>query len=305
MSKIFDKFFTYSQWFIAYRSRKNFNIPFDTDDFKIIKSPPGKFYADPFVIKHKGKNYIFFEDFCYIKSKGVISFIEVDRDGNYTDAERVLEKKYHLSYPFLFEWNNQIFMIPETGQNRTIELYSAINFPYGWKLEKVLMKDIKAFDSTIWFSDQKAWMLTNIVGAGRPGCTDLYLFYADTVFDEWKVHPRNPIISNIASARPGGNLFMHKGEIIRPSQNCSVRYGQALVFNKITCMTEYEYGELKIEQANPSWYPENLSFHTYNFNEDLEVIDGELMKKDSLNPFRRLATLGYSTALGKKFSKSF
>ncbi len=293
MSVIFDKLFTYPQWFIAYRDRKLFNTPFDTEGFKIIDPPPGRFYADPFVIKHKGKNYIFFEDYCCIKGKGVISFIEIDREGNYSTPKIVLQKDYHLSYPFLFNWNHQIFMIPETNQNNTIELYSTINFPYDWKLEKVIMKDLNANDTTIWFSDNKTWMFTNILETGRAEFTDLWLFYADTIFDEWKPHPRNPIISDITSARPAGNMFMHKGEIIRPAQNCSARYGQALAFNKLTCLTEHDYGELKIEQVNPNWHPGNLSFHTYNFNEDLEVIDGELIKKDILSPYRRLASHFY------------
>lgn len=298
ISIIFDKLFTYPQWFIGYRDRKSFDTPFDTDEFKIIDPPPGRFYADPFVIKHKGRNYIFFEDFCFIKGTGAISFIEIDGDGNHTEPVVVLQKKSHLSYPFLFEWSNQIFMIPETGDSDSIELYSTINFPYDWKLEKVLMKDVKAYDTTIWFSDQKTWMFTNIVEPGRPQFTDLYLFYADTIFDDWKAHPKNPIISDINSARPAGNLFMDKGEIIRPGQNSFVRYGQALVFNKITCFTESNYSELKIEQVNPSWYAGNLCCHTYNFNEDLEVIDGLLIKKDILNPCRKVASHFY-----KKFDK--
>jgi len=288
MSVLVDKLFTHSQWFIAYRKRKPFSTPFDTDGFQIIESPPGRFYADPFVITHQSRNYIFFEDFCFVKGRGVISFIEIDEDGNHSEPKIVLEKKYHLSYPLLFTWNNQIFMIPETGQNRTIELYSAINFPHDWKLEKVLMKDINAYDATIWFSEQKVWMFTNTIEEGRPECTDLSLFYANTIFDDWKAHPQNPIISDIASGRPAGNMFIHNSEIIRPSQNSSVRYGQALVLNKITCLTEQEYGEVKLDQVDPSWCPGNLCCHTYNFNGDLEVIDGLLTNKNILNLYRKI-----------------
>lgn len=286
MSKVFDKVFVYPQWFIAYRNQRLFDIPFDTGGFNIIYPPSGRFYADPFVIKHQDKNYIFFEDYSFIKNKGVISFVEIDNNGNHTAAEIVLQKEYHLSYPFLFRWNNQVFMIPETGGNGTVELYAADNFPYDWKLVKVMMKDLIACDTTIWFSEQKIWLFMN-----QPGCTDLFLFYADTIFDEWIPHPKNPIVSNICGARPAGNLFIHNGDIIRPGQNCANRYGQALVFNKVTCLTEQDYQEEVLGQVDSSWLPSNISFHTYNFNEDLEVIDGELIRTDIRKPYIKLASI--------------
>jgi len=285
---LFDKFFTYSQWFIAYRKRKRFRIPFDTDDFQMIDCPPGRFYADPFVMKYNGKNYIFFEDFCFVRGRGVISFIEIDEYGKQSEPVVVLQKTYHLSYPFLFTWNNKIFMIPETGQNQTIELYVAVNFPYDWELEKILMKDINAYDTTIWFSKGKAWLFTNTVQQGRPRCTDLSLFCANTIFDDWQAHPKNPIVSDITNSRPAGNLFIYNGEVIRPSQNSFDRYGQALVFNKITCLTEHDYQEVKIDEIHPNWYPENLCCHTYNGNEEIEVIDGLLTNKNVLNLYRKM-----------------
>lgn len=294
MSLIFDKLFNFYQWFIAYRDKKPLCVPFDRHDFTIINPPYGRFYADPFLIKCQGKNYIFFEDYSFVKQKGVISFIEIAKHSKPADPQIVLERDYHLSYPFLFEWNNEIFMIPETGENNTIELYSAKKFPYNWELKKVLMKDIKAYDTTILFSERKAWMFTNIVERGRPDFTDLWLFYADSIFDDWKAHPRNPIVSDNANARPAGNLFYLNGEIIRPAQNSSTRYGQALVLNKLICLTEQDYKEIKIEQVNPIWYPRNLSCHTYNFNEDFEVIDGQLIKKHILKPYIKLASCFYA-----------
>lgn len=289
--EIFKEFFSYPQWFIAYRARKSFNIPFDTSGFRIISPPSGRFYADPFVIKHDQDNYIFFEDYRFLKSKGVISFSKIDKDGKHTRPEVVLEKGYHLSYPFLFKWKDQIFMIPETSRNGTIELYQALNFPYDWMLEKVIMKDINACDVTVWVTEKKTWIFTNVVNPGRPQHTDLCLFYADDIFGEWKAHPRNPIVSDIASARPAGKLFIYNGETVRPGQDSALRYGRSLIFNKITQLTEHEYHEEKLAQINPDWYPESMLCHTYNFNEDWEVMDGAIKKKEILRPFRKLVSL--------------
>jgi hypothetical protein len=294
VAKFLKRLFTYPQWFIAYRPRKEFSLPFDTVGFKVISPPVGKFYADPFIIKVAGHNYIFFEEYCFIKQRGYISFVEVLTDGTVSEPTKVLEQEYHLSYPFLFKHNYTIYMIPETSGNHTIELYSAQAFPYDWKLEKVLLSGINASDTSVWFSHNKAWLFTNISGEGKQDYSDLSLFYAPSLMDEWQPHPQNPVVKDIRSARPAGQIFSFEGKIIRPSQNSKVRYGHSLVFNHIISIDENEYTETKIGQIEPNWYPGNQSCHTYNFNEDIEVIDGEVVQFDWLKPFRKVRSMFYN-----------
>jgi hypothetical protein len=54
---------------------------------------------------------------------------------NHGEPFAVLERSYHLSYPFIFRWGSDIFMIPETSDNRTVEVYRAVEFPGKWELE--------------------------------------------------------------------------------------------------------------------------------------------------------------------------
>ena len=44
---------------------------------------------------------------------------------------------------------DELYMIPETAGNRTIELYKCVEFPMHWELSQVLMKDVYAVDPTI------------------------------------------------------------------------------------------------------------------------------------------------------------
>ncbi len=37
-------------------------------------------------------------------NKGHISVIRMDEQGVYSEPVKVLERPYHLSYPFVFEW---------------------------------------------------------------------------------------------------------------------------------------------------------------------------------------------------------
>ena len=102
--------------------------------YKKIIPPKDRFWADPHIIRRNNKYYIFIEEFICAKDKAHISLIIMDDKGNYTEPVKVLERDYHISYPFLIEDNEELFMIPETRQNNTIELYKCVHFPLKWEI---------------------------------------------------------------------------------------------------------------------------------------------------------------------------
>ena len=86
----------------------------------------------------------------------------MDSKGNYSNPTRILEKDYHMSYPFLFEHKNELYMIPETSKNKTIDLYKCVDFPEKWEFKLTLIKDIEAVDSTILFHNNLFWLFCNV-----------------------------------------------------------------------------------------------------------------------------------------------
>lgn len=285
-----DRLFVFKQWFIAFRKKQPFSIPFNMQGFQVIRPPVGRFFADPFVVENEGKNYIFFEDFFLKKRKGIISCIEIDENGNYNAPHIVLEKEYHLAYPFLFKTEQGIFMIPDTSANNTVELYEATQFPYQWSLKRVLMSGFKTADSTLWRHNQKWWLFTNILDSQNladPG--KLHLFYAESLSSTWTPHPQNPVNHDPRTARPAGHIFFHDGKIIRPAQNCSAEYGTAVIFNEIIELTETHYTEKPLFEIRPDWCNGNQRLHTYNFNDQWEVCDGLVNVTDIFKPIRWLS----------------
>lgn len=274
----FDKIKTmvfYEQWFLAYKK-----INKSKEDYTIIKPPLDRFYADPFIIKKDNRTFIFFEEYIYSKGKGDISVLEIDSENKICTAPvTVLDKPYHLSYPFLYEWEDELYMIPETSGNRAIELYKSTKFPYEWELVKVLIDDINAVDATIIHYNNKFWMFTNVFYDGSSSLDELHIFYSDNLLGEWKPHQMNPVVSNASSARPAGNIFLKEGKLIRPSQDCSFSYGYSVKFNEILELTEEAYSEKLLSEMKPNWLKNNKGTHTYNFNEDYEIIDGRVMER--------------------------
>jgi hypothetical protein len=290
MGRIFHhkvrSFFFNEKWSIGYKmSSNNPELVFNWEGMHLFQPPKDRFYADPFPIKIKDKYYIFFEEYFFKTKKGVISFVEYLEDGKLTQPKVVLEKKYHLSYPFLFVFEDEIYLLPDTYYNQTVELYKSERFPFQWKKVKVLLANLKATDPTLFFYKNKFWLFTNIEVFGGNELDELFLFYSDSLDGEWIQHPQNPIVSDIRKARPAGKIFKRQGKIIRPSQDCSATYGYRINFNEITYLDEKTYSEKPVQQIAPTWLKKGIGCHTYNEEEGLEVVDGKVMALKTLPIF--------------------
>ncbi len=272
----FKNLFYFDQWILMFKLNKSQSIATSLYQFKKIIPPKDRIWADPFITYKEGIYYIFIEELLFSQNKGFISVIEMDDKGNYTKPEKVLETDYHLSYPHIIEVVGEVYMLPETKSNKTIELYKCVEFPYKWKLEKVLMRGVNAVDSTIFYYNEKYWMFTNMVrNPGASSHDELFLFHSDQLkSDNWKAHPQNPIVSDVRKARPAGKIFMMNEKIYRPSQNCSGHYGYGLKINEIKIINENEYEEITVDSIEPDWDRKIKGTHTINTEQNLTLIDG-------------------------------
>ena len=267
------RFFYTNQWFLLFSLQKEVSYNF-SEFVKLIPSKE-KFWADPHVTWANGKYYIFVEEFTSAKNKGHISVMELDEFGNWTMPVKVLEKDYHLSYPFIFEWNDKFYMVPESQENGTIDLYECVDFPNKWNFKQCLMNNVSAVDTTLIHYSNKWWLFTAMAenAAAIPN-VELFLFYSDDLFSgEWKAHPQNPIVSDVKRARPAGSLFVKNGRLFRPSQDCSKGYGYGFDLNEITILTESEYEERKTISIRPDWDKKVSATHTFANQGNLIVID--------------------------------
>ena len=268
-----NRFFYVDQWFLLYSLTRDIDDGFGT--FDRLTPPKDKFWADPHVVRENGKYYIFIEELTYLRNKGHISVIEMDEAGNWKAPVKVLEKDYHLSYPFIFNWQGRYYMVPESGANRTIDIYECVEFPHKWRFKQTLMKNVKAVDSSLIHYSGKWWLFTAMAEneAAAPN-VELFLYYADDPFTEkWTAHPQNPVISDVKSARPAGDLFIKDGKLFRPSQDCSVRYGYGFDLNEVVALSQTEYCERRTTSARPDWDRNILGTHTFAKQGNLTVID--------------------------------
>jgi hypothetical protein len=279
LAKATQQVLSRDQWCLAFKINES-TAPANTFyDFKLIIPPKDRLWADPFPEKKMDKYFIFIEEYVYKEKKGHISFMEIDQTGSWTRPIKVLEKNYHLSYPCLFSWHGNYYMIPETYDNKTLELYRCVSFPDSWELETILMDKVNAVDATLIEIDKTWWMFVNMAVDGSAPHDELYLFYADTPFGPWKAHKRNPVKSDVRCARPAGRPFHWRGNVYRPAQDCSVRYGYAISLNKINRLTGDDFEEELVSRIMPAWKPKIAGVHTINHSGELTIIDAFMYRR--------------------------
>jgi len=246
-----------------------------------IKSKNNHWYADPFPIKKDDSTYVFFEDFIVDENKACISCVKIDANLNFSEPKTVLKEDYHLSYPHVFLYEGEYYMIPETKESNSIRLYKSSEFPFKWEYVKTLISDVKAVDATILFHHEKVWLFTNIEKYGVSSWEELHIYYSDNLFGEWKQHALNPVISDVSCSRPAGNIYKNgMGKLFRPSQDCSISYGYAININEIVKLNHFEYKEKIVRKILPNKYFKARGIHTYNTIDDFMFFD---LKKSSKN----------------------
>lgn len=244
-------------------------------DFQQIKTPYGRFWADPFVIERDGDVWVFFEDYYYSTRRGVISCFRLT-DTGYDSFHEVLSLPFHLSYPFLLERDGKLYMIPESCENRTVDAWECVAFPDEWRKVTTLLDDVSAVDSTLVEHDGRWWMFNSHdrQGLGDHG-SEMFIYHADDpIHGHWEEHSANPIIVDPRSARMAGEFLRSaSGGLIRCAQVGGPLYGAGTLFFEITTLTPDSYAETLVESIEPLWKDPAVGVHTYNSIPGATVLD--------------------------------
>jgi hypothetical protein len=266
------------QWFIAYSHRQTEPGQEDVPQavlyrFKELLPPPDRYWADPFPVFADGLHYIFIEEHLYDSSCAHISVIEFNEDGVPSVPRLVLQRDHHLSYPFVFRWAGEWYMIPETFERNAVELFHATRFPDEWVSMGEMLSGIPATDATLAEIDGRWWLFTGVVLPGATEATALFLFYGPSPLGPWTPHLHNPVKIDVQGARPAGRLFRHAGAWYRPGQDGAPWYGSATIVHRIKEISPDRFHEVPVSWITPSWRPGLLGTHTLNAAGGLTTID--------------------------------
>ena len=208
-----------------------------------ITDIPADFVADPFMLRRDHTWYMFFEVMHSETKLGEIGLATSTDALNWTYERLVLKEPFHLSYPHVFEWQNEYFMLHEMLRADAVCLYKALNFPYDWTRVAELLEGNHADPSLLRFND-RWWLFT----CSPPYQHDtLKLYFADELTGPWTEHPKSPLIQNDKSrARPAGRILKLGDRLFRLAQDCALRYGSSVRAFEITKLTKYNYAEVEL-----------------------------------------------------------
>ena len=101
--------------------------------FVPLPETPGVWYADPLLFHHASGRWLFCEAFDLAAGRGSIAATSMDDNGAVTGMQVVLQEDFHLSFPTVFDWNGEIWMIPEASETNALILYRCVEFPGKWE----------------------------------------------------------------------------------------------------------------------------------------------------------------------------
>jgi len=183
-----------------------------------------------------------FEVFDLDTAKGQIGWATSEDAKVWTYRQIVLAEPFHLSYPSLFEWNHEFYMIPETTGAGMLRLYKAFEFPVRWSLVGILLRGYFASPSIV-RHEGKWWLFAESDLEGK--CDTLRLYWANELLGPWVEHPSSPIVKgNSHIARPAGRVVPYEGRLVRFTQDCFLGHGTAVRAFFIPEMTSTTYHEL-------------------------------------------------------------
>lgn len=234
------------------------------------------------------KTYLFYE--ASYHNKGRIEVVELHEDGTVSAPTVVLEQKYHLSYPFVFQRNGEWYMIPESCAIQEVQLWKATHFPTTWQFVTTLMKE-RAVDTTVQDVDGKSLLLTFLPqnGSERVQPKAFWLDWSSEI--KLKEIPWTD--ADDLQVRGAGRIVFDGRRYIRPAQiNQLASYGDGVLFAECKC-ADTAYREKEIARL----YAENLcvsdwkvdGLHTYAETERFEVVDLRCQLPDVWKILRRLA----------------
>lgn len=250
-----------------------------------------RWFADPFLLFVDGKEiHVLVEEFYDPINRGRISRLIIDRKSLLIKSiTPILELPTHLSFPAIIRDDDKVYIYPENSASGNLDLY--LYSPDSNKCEfvKNLCKQplTDAICTSIWgekliFSTQLPTQNKNVLS--------YYAMNSDSFSKSGE------IIFNSNIARNAGDWFVLNGDVFRPAQDCTTRYGGAVIIQKVIKQKDsYSFENiLRIEEKYANY---TLGCHTFNYLDGIAVIDVNGYRRPLIaNTIKRITALRITIA---------
>lgn len=236
-----------------------------------VRDVRAHFVADPFMVRVHGTWYMFFE-ILNDEGKGEIGLATSDDAFRWTYRRVVLSEPFSVSYPYVFEWLGEHYMIPESRRAGSIRLYRAAAFPERWTYVGPLLEH--AFvDASVFRHGGRWWLFAE--SNPRIRHDTLRLFHASDLLGPWQEHRSSPLVrADPRMARPAGRILVLDDRIVRFAQDCYPTYSKAVRAFAVTTLTPTDYAERELSPS-PILGPGGAAWNRLGMHHlDPHMVDG-------------------------------
>ena len=202
--------------------------------------------ADPFLFVHNNILFLFYEQ-KKLHHNGTIIMLRTDDLEHWSEPVEVLRETFHLSYPWVFEKDGHIYMMPETCGDKSVRLYEAFapNLTEFRLVKKLIEQDddnldFSFSDSSVVEWDGKYYLFTTV---RKNGINQLRLFCSNEFMGEYCEHTKSPICVGNKYGRNAGHFMEYCGELYRFAQDCDNGYGNNVHVLKVKELSVDDYQE--------------------------------------------------------------
>jgi len=219
---------------------------------KSVRAPFGTYFADPFIWENQGECWLLMEQFLYSKNCGRLV---ARRLAGGPVIPITLAGPGHASFPCIFSEGDQLYLLPETGNTGTLDLYVCERFPDRWRLVRRMADNLDAADTVPIHRAGRWWFLTSIRRSREDGGHRLFaIFHTDRLIGgDWVAHPINQenrhFDSPFSAGRNAGKIVtLPDGRLLRPFHNSTRYYGENLGWARIDTLSSSQYLETLVTE---------------------------------------------------------
>ena len=288
---------------IAYRKRDGKTL-LDSDLLSFDRMPYSNtyWYADPILVSYEGESYLFMESFDMRTNLGSIAYAKFDEGGKLSEPQIIIQEPYHMSFPMVFSWNDQLYMIPETCANHSLNLYRCDGKIDQWSLVKSFPVEEELVDTVAVACNENyvelvtsaqhetlkrtnKWQKFRIYRDGEDFCLE-----ADEQFNKREIYSY--------ADRTAGSLITEDGRKILPTQESTeTDYGVSFWLNDYSGGNLAGMPVLKKVTVNNIQLPDvaqkqQIGTHSYGLSEQYEVVDMRYFRFSPKVRARKIYNLG-------------
>ncbi len=208
---------------------------------------------------------------------GTIVEVQVSDKNELLEISPILSLEDHLSFPFLWQYKNDLLMIPENAESGKLR-----SWHLNGEKEKTII-NLPIIDPVLYESEGQYFLFCSQFDGTENIKTKL--FFSSDIYGDWTEHKKSPICNDLLGGRMAGNIIEVENKKYRIAQNCTKTYGGGLSIYEILTIDTTNYIEVFVRDIEPPLG--YMGIHTLNAFGDKTLIDLKTSKFSIMKPFYR------------------